>query len=212
MLGKLRKGDRVYTVLNNDPAGCVTVSEILKLDKEVILVRGFNDRNEKVALSPKEIITFEFKDTALTYSNVEDNVMFDAVKRAAVKHFSKDTENIEHVLEEGLKKEGTVSETGSLRYNTGKPQMSNIPPEFLLEMAKVMTMGAEKYGKNNWKLGNKMSVPYDSLKRHLYSFVMGETIDDESKCHHLAHLAVNAMFMWYYEKNFSELDDRDEMN
>lgn len=105
--------------------------------------------------------------------------------------------------------EGQQSPTGSLRYNTGKPQMSLLDPNFMLGMAEVMTIGLEKYGKANWQKGNYLSVPYDSAQRHMQKFWMGQSIDEESEKHHLFHAAVNLMFMYYYEKNYSEMDDRD---
>jgi hypothetical protein len=100
------------------------------------------------------------------------------------------------------------SPTGSLRYNTGKPQMSLLDPNFMLGMAEVMTIGLEKYGKANWQKGNYLSVPYDSAQRHLQKYWMGQTIDEESSKHHLFHAAVNLMFMYYYENNYPEMDDR----
>ena len=102
-----------------------------------------------------------------------------------------------------------VSSTGSLRFNSGKPNMSNLPPEFLIGMAKVMTMGEKKYGKYNWSKGNSISVPYDSGMRHLMAFMSGEQIDKESGEHHLFHAAVNIMMMWYYDKYYPEMDDRE---
>jgi len=100
------------------------------------------------------------------------------------------------------------SPTGSLRYNTGKPQMSLLDPNFMLGMAEVMTIGLEKYGKANWQKGNYVSVPYDSAQRHLQKYWMGQTVDGESGKHHLFHAAVNLMFMYYYENIYPEMDDR----
>ena len=106
------------------------------------------------------------------------------------------------------KLEATVSSTGSLRFNKGKPNMSNIPPKFLLGMAKIMTMGEQKYGKNNWKKGNNTSVAYDSAMRHILNWYSGESNDSESGDSHLFHAAVNLMMCWYYENNYPEMDDR----
>ena len=107
------------------------------------------------------------------------------------------------------KESGQRSETGSLRYNTGKPMMSLVTPDFILGMASVLTMGAKKYGERNWELGNKTSVPYDSAMRHLLTWRSGESLDAESGEHHLFHAAVNLMMCWYYEQNFSDMDDRE---
>ena len=50
----------------------------------------------------------------------------------------------------------------------------------------------------------------DSMKRHLDKFEDPNIsdIDDESKCHHLAHVAWNALVALYVLKTRPELDDR----
>ena len=100
------------------------------------------------------------------------------------------------------------STTGSLRYNTGKPQTNEISPEFILDMGRVLAKSREKYPRANWSLGNNYSVPYDSLMRHLLSWQSGEKNDIESGYSHLAHAALNLMMLHYYEERFPELDDR----
>lgn len=100
------------------------------------------------------------------------------------------------------------SSTGSLRFNKGKPSVSNIPPEFILGMAEVLTYGEQKYGRANWKKGNNFSVPYDSAMRHILQWQAGESNDEESDSHHLFHAAVNLMMCYYYEQNFPDMDDR----
>lgn len=100
------------------------------------------------------------------------------------------------------------SPTGSLRKNGGKPQMSNISPQFILDLAALMTKATEKYPVFNWAKGNYMSVPYDSCMRHLLAFNSGENNDPETGLGHLAHAAANIMFMHYYLQNFPEMDDR----
>lgn len=101
-----------------------------------------------------------------------------------------------------------VSQTGSIRKNAGKPKMSHLDPEFLLGMAQILTKSEEKYPPKNWMKGNNISVPYDSAMRHLMSFMTGENSDKESQLNHLFHAGVNLMFMYYYWKNFPEMDDR----
>ena len=95
----------------------------------------------------------------------------------------------------------------ALRHNEGKPMLSLITPEFELEMAKVMTEGAKKYAVDNWRnsLGtvdhdNFRRKSLDSMLRHVNKMRMGEMYDDESGCLHLAHVAVNAMFIATYDE------------
>ena len=136
----------------------------------------------------------------------------DEVQRKYVEEWAKASAQSSkpHTLREQkfLGDSGQRSETGSLRYNTGKPKMSLVTPEFILGMAQVLTKGAEKYGERNWELGNKTSVPYDSAMRHILAWRSGEDEDEESGCNHLFHAAVNLLMCWYYAENFSSMDDR----
>lgn len=101
------------------------------------------------------------------------------------------------------------SATGSLRYNNGKPEMSQLDPRFIMELAKLMTQSEKKYGKYNWALGQKYTTTYDSLNRHMTAFLTGEEIDPESGIHHLIHCASNIMIMWTsWKLDNPELDDR----
>ena len=87
--------------------------------------------------------------------------------------------------------------TGSLRYNTGKPQTNEISPKFLLAMGQVLEKARAKYPRGNWEKGNSYSVPYDSLMRHLLAWQSGEATDSESGLSHLAHAALNLMMLHY---------------
>ena len=101
------------------------------------------------------------------------------------------------------------SKTGSLRFNTGKPEVSQLDPKFVIDLADLMTESAKKYGKYNWMLGQNYSTPYDSLQRHMMSFMDGEDLDVESKKSHLLHAAANIMIMYNtYLKQDEDFDDR----
>lgn len=81
--------------------------------------------------------------------------------------------------------------------------MSLVPTEELMRVAKHFTNGAEKYGENNWKLGQPTSVLYDSAQRHLTKWWSGETDED-----HCAAAIWNIMAAMWIEKHKPELDDR----
>ena len=90
--------------------------------------------------------------------------------------------------------------TEFLKYDKGKLQYGLIPPEVLEEMAKVLTYGAEKYGKDNWKLNTDLDRYIDALYRHLAAWRMGEELDQESDLHHLSHAITNIAFLIYLTK------------
>lgn len=74
------------------------------------------------------------------------------------------------------------------KYDAGKPMMELIPPHAELELAKVLTFGAEKYGADNWRKVDQLERRYmGAAMRHLNAFRQGETHDAESGLHHLAH-------------------------
>lgn len=104
------------------------------------------------------------------------------------------------------------------RFNKGKTKYSSLQWIALAEVAKVCTMGAEKYGNNNWKKGSNYSTLIDSTMRHFVGdpntghggFLTGELLDPESKIHHLAHCAWNVLTLLQQELdgNYKQFDDR----
>lgn len=104
------------------------------------------------------------------------------------------------------------TEMAAERYNKGKVQLSLVDPLFIEEVAKVMELGARKYGKDNWLKGQPYMQVLDSMKRHIAEFEHGESRDKESGLHPLAHVACNVMFLLRYDLDAAyeenELDDR----
>ena len=100
----------------------------------------------------------------------------------------------------------------ALRYNKDKPMLGLIDAEFELELGKVLTAGAIKYAKENWRKGLPWTEVVDSMKRHINAFMRGEDIDPETDCHHMAHAACNAMFLVWYSKYKKEFDNRYKNN
>lgn len=86
--------------------------------------------------------------------------------------------------------------------------MTLIPQAALMEVAKVMTFGAKKYGPHNWRGGIEWLRLADANMRHMSKWVDGQSIDDESKLNHLAHAAANALMLLEYELKKLGKDDR----
>ncbi len=83
-----------------------------------------------------------------------------------------------------------------LKYDSGKPRISLVPPHALTEMAKVMTFGASKYKAHSWKQVENAQERYlDALLRHAIAYVAGERIDPESGLPTMAHLMCDAAFL-----------------
>lgn len=84
------------------------------------------------------------------------------------------------------------------RYNEGKPRLGLLPPELMVEVAKVMTFGASKYGDDNWKKGLSDENCLSSCMRHLAKYMAGNEFDAESGLPHLAHAACNIAFLLHF--------------
>jgi len=85
------------------------------------------------------------------------------------------------------------------KFDTGKPRMGLVTPEFIEGVAKVLSFGAEKYGPYNWAEGIEFNRLYDALQRHLSAWQKGEDIDPESGENHLLHAACELMFLYSFQ-------------
>lgn len=97
------------------------------------------------------------------------------------------------------------------KFDSGKPLMSAVVPEFREGLAKVLTFGANKYSRNNWLQGTEYLRLLDSVHRHIAAFERGEDLDPESGLSHLYHAATNLMFISYFQEHYdkySQFDDR----
>lgn len=86
--------------------------------------------------------------------------------------------------------------TEGLKFDQGKPLMGALPPNAELAIAEVITFGAAKYGRDNWKHVDDSEQRYmDALLRHVNAYRRGESLDEESGKSHLAHAGCCLMFL-----------------
>lgn len=82
--------------------------------------------------------------------------------------------------------------TGNPKDSIGdtKPDLSLVPPALMIHVAKVMELGAVKYGPYNWR-DNKVRcrVYLAAAMRHLQQYLDREDVDPESGQPHIAHAA-----------------------
>lgn len=100
------------------------------------------------------------------------------------------------------------AEKKSARYNSGKVQVREVDPDFIIGLGEVLTASRAKYEEGNWMKETKFSTPYESCMRHLMKFWNGEEFDDETLKHHLLHAATNLMFLYYHTNSGKGIDDR----
>lgn len=101
----------------------------------------------------------------------------------------------------------TINDSG-IKYDEGKLRYDLIPPEAMEALAHIYTMGAVKYGANNWEHGMSWSRIIGALFRHLYSWIKGDEIDKESGKSHLWHVLWNVVALVTYEARGIGTDDR----
>lgn len=84
-----------------------------------------------------------------------------------------------------------------VKHDAAKPRMDLLPPLALKAMARVLTLGAAKYGDTNWRQipREERSRLVASLLRHVTAAMAGEDLDPESGESHWAHAASNAAFL-----------------
>jgi Domain of unknown function (DUF5664) len=88
-----------------------------------------------------------------------------------------------------------MSEEGR-KFDSGKPEYGLIPPHTLHEMVRVLTVGAQKYSRDNWRHVPEGSRRYfDAMERHIWAWKRGEVNDPEDNLHHLAHAACCLFFL-----------------
>lgn len=96
------------------------------------------------------------------------------------------------------------------RFNEGKTRHALIPSFAQEQYARVLTIGAQKYGDRNWQNGMNWSKVLDSMKRHIIEIENGVDYDHETGCLHSAHVMCNAAFLTEYYNIFIEGDDRNQ--
>lgn len=92
-----------------------------------------------------------------------------------------------------------VDDNQAIKYDSEKIRVELLPYNALLEIAKVMTIGATKYGDNNWRKGMLWSRLYGACLRHLIAWYEGQDKDEETGLLHLAHAGCCILFLITYQ-------------
>ncbi len=98
--------------------------------------------------------------------------------------------------------------TEGVKADLGKPSMGLLPWPALIEVAKVLDKGAEKYSRHNWLKGMAWSRLSDAALRHLTAWIYGDDKDSETGLSHLSHCACCILFLGTYEVLGLGTDDR----
>ena len=95
-----------------------------------------------------------------------------------------------------MKLSGNLMTTSEgIKYDSAKPKMNLLPPKAILEVAKVLTFGAEKYDAENWRKLDDLQNRYTAgALRHIFAHMDGEELDPETNLSHLAHALCCLLF------------------
>lgn len=88
-----------------------------------------------------------------------------------------------------------------IKFDDGKAALDLIDPHFELEFAQVLTFGAMKYSRDNWKGGMAIGKALAGIRRHLNAIARGEYLDPETGLQHTAHAACGIQFLHYFIRN-----------
>jgi hypothetical protein len=94
--------------------------------------------------------------------------------------------------------------TGGRKFDGGKLEYGLLPPQALKATVDVLTFGAQKYERDNWKkVPDSKRRYFDAMQRHIWAWKEGEKDDPESGKHHLAHALCCLMFLYEHDTIYS---------
>ena len=86
--------------------------------------------------------------------------------------------------------------TGGRKFDGNKLEYGLLPPLALRAVVEILTIGAQKYERDNWKFVPDGKRRYfDAGMRHLWDSKCGQKYDEETNKSHLAHAICNLMFL-----------------
>lgn len=141
-------------------------------------------------LKVKSIARKDGKATVLLVSEDGTNVEMDILGLARVKKTKCEKEC-------KCKKEGGMKNDRK----DGKIRLELVPMAEIEDIAKLYTIGAEKYADNSWKeVENGFERYRAALLRHMIAYMKGERFDGETGINHITAVAWNAIAMLWFDK------------
>jgi len=111
---------------------------------------------------------------------------------------------VDDIVYKDLIEKSQSASTGGRKFDGGKLEYGLLPPLALEETVKVLTFGAQKYERDNWKkVPDSKRRYFDAMERHIWAWKKGEQMDPESGIHHLAHAMCCLMFLYEHDIMYS---------
>lgn len=89
-----------------------------------------------------------------------------------------------------------------VKHDGEKPDYSLMPFGALDEVVKVLTYGAKKYDRFNWRFVERHRYEAAAL-RHISAYQQGEKFDPETGINHLAHAMCSLLFLVEFDRESS---------
>jgi hypothetical protein len=101
-------------------------------------------------------------------------------------------------------KSSQTATSGGRKFDGNKLEYGLLPPFALEATVDVLTFGAQKYERDNWKrVPDSKRRYFDAMERHIWAWKKGEQLDPESGKHHLAHAMCCLMFLMEHDIMYS---------
>jgi hypothetical protein len=101
-----------------------------------------------------------------------------------------------------------MNQCTGIKHDQGKAPLELLDPDALEGIARVLEFGAKKYDADNWRGGIKFRRILGAILRHAFALLRCHDTDPESGLPAVDHLACEVMFLSYFMKYRTDLDDR----
>lgn len=104
---------------------------------------------------------------------------------------------VDHLITDSdIVKMSQTATTGGRKFDGNKLEYGLLPPLSLKAVTEILTIGAQKYERDNWKhVPDAKRRYFDAAMRHMWDWKCGEKYDEETNKNHLAHAICNLMFL-----------------
>ena len=86
------------------------------------------------------------------------------------------------------------------KHDNGKARWDLLPWRQVASVVDVLTVGAQKYAPENWKLVQDARARYfAAAHRHLAAWQEGQLLDPETRLPHLSHAVCCLLFLMWFD-------------